>query len=210
MSSKITFVIKINDAYKFQCIVVDKYSKETTIQLHNIKQQEYLLSTSLIDKNSSIEFAVDLFTNPHDFKLYNIEFYGKEYSVISEVLFALIINEFKEQIEKEFIIENTIVELPVNNLKVNSRIITALNAIGLDQIQLEDDEEEIEYQYKEQGEILQEIITKKQDWCKREKMIEKANEIVKEQKMEEIHINNDSLLSEQDRKSTRLNSSHVF
>ena len=62
------------------------------------KEQEYLLSSSLIDNNSSIEFADDLFTNPDDFKLYEIELYGTKYRVIAEVLLALIINEFKGEI----------------------------------------------------------------------------------------------------------------
>ena len=142
MDNKIALKIQINEQYTIKCSYIDSKKKETPIQLHNeIEQEGYLLSSSLIDKKSSIEFTDDLFTNPQDFKLYNISLYGKEYSVIAEVLFALIINEFKEQIEKEFIIENTIVQLPVNNLKVNSRIITTLNAIGLQQIQLEDDEE---------------------------------------------------------------------
>ena len=133
-SNRTRLKITISDAYKLQCNYIDSKKEETIIQIHNKKEQEYLLSSSLIDNKSSIEFAQDLITNPQDFKLYNIELYGKEYSVIAEVLFALIISEFKEQIEKEYIIDKTIVELPVNNLKVNARIITALNAIGLQQI----------------------------------------------------------------------------
>ena len=68
-------------------------------------KQEYQLSSSLIDNRSSFEFGEELFINPHDFKLYDIELYGKEYSVIAEVLFALIINEFKEQIEKNLLLK---------------------------------------------------------------------------------------------------------
>ena len=128
MANKVTLKITISEQYTIKCSYIDVKKKETTIELHNNPQQEYLFS-------GSINFAEDLFSKPQDFKLYVIELYGKEYSVIAEVLFALIINEFKEQIIKEFIIENTTVKLPVNNLKVNSRIITALNAIGLQQIQ---------------------------------------------------------------------------
>ena len=105
MTNKVIFKIKISATYKIQWCFVGKDSKETIIQFHNKNQEEYLLSSSLIDKNSSIEFAEDLFTKPQDFKLYEIELFGKEYNVITEVLFALIIYEFKERIEKEFIIE---------------------------------------------------------------------------------------------------------
>ena len=111
-SKQQTFIIKISGNYTLKCSYIDSNNKEIIIKLHNKKEKEYLLATSLIDKNSSIEFADDLFTKPHDFKLYDIELYGKEYSIIAEVLFALIINEFKQQIEKEYIIENTLVELP--------------------------------------------------------------------------------------------------
>ena len=166
MTNKISFIIQINDTHKIKCCYIDSNKKETPIQLHNkTQQQEYLLS-------KSIEFAEDLFPNPQEFKFYNIELYGKEYTVIAEVLFALLIDEFKEQIEKEFIIDKTIVELTVNNLKVNSRIITALTAIGLENIQLEDDdEEEINFDYQAQGEILHEILAKKQEYNKRKRMI---------------------------------------
>ena len=199
MSNKVTLIIKISENYKLQCHIVDSNKKETLIQLNNKNQQEqYLLSSSLIDKKNSIQFAHDLFINPQDFKLYNIELYEKEYTVIAEVLFALIISEFKEQIEKEFIIEKTIVQLPVQNLKVNSRIITALNAIGLDKIELKDDEQELNFDYKSQGEILQEILEKKHEYSKRKRMIERANEIAKEQKIPEIQIDDESLASEQE------------
>ena len=160
MTNKASLIIKISSTYKLQCCFVEKDSKETVIHLHNKTQEEYLLSSSLRDKNSSIEFAEDLFTKPQDFKLYEIELYGTKYTVIAEVLFSLIINEFKEQIEKEYIIENTIVQLPFNNLKVNSRIIIALNAIGLQEIQLEDEGDEFDFDYSKQGEILQEILIK--------------------------------------------------
>ena len=67
MSNKITFKIQITEQYIIKCSYIDS----------NNKEQEYLLSSSLIEKNSLIEFAEDLFTNPDDFKLYEIELYGK-------------------------------------------------------------------------------------------------------------------------------------
>ena len=76
-----------------------------------------------------------MFDNPQEFKFYNIVFQHIEYTVLAEVLFALIINEFKEQIEKDFIIEQTEIELPIINKILNSRIATALDAIGFKDIQ---------------------------------------------------------------------------
>ena len=208
MTNKIQFKIVINKEYKIKCSYIDSQKNEIPIHLTNKnkdKKEDYLpISISfhdnkiiLCEENTfNIHFINDLFDQPNDFKLYEINYQHKDYKVIAEVLFALIINEFKEQIEKEFIIENTIVELPVQNRFLNSRIITALDSIGLQQIQL--DEEEIEYQYKEQGDILQEILTKKLEYSKRERMIEKANAIAKEQNMKEIQISSESLATEQE------------
>ena len=180
MTKQVTLIVKISENYKIKCSYIDSNKKETTIQLHN-KEQEYLLSSSLIDNKSSIEFGSDLFTNPQEFKLYEIAFYGKEYNVIAQVLFALIIKEFTSQIEKEYIIEKTEVQLPKENKEFNFRILTALDSIGLKDIELE--EEDIEYEYKNQGEILNEIIEKNESYRKRERMIERAKEINKEMKI---------------------------
>ena len=105
MTKNVQFKIVINKEYAIKCSYIDSNKKEIIIQLHNKNKQEYQLSSSLIDNRSSFEFGEELFINPHDFKLYDIELYGKEYSVIAEVLFALIINEFKEQIEKNLLLK---------------------------------------------------------------------------------------------------------
>ena len=67
---------------------------------------------------------------PESIKYYETEYYNKSYSLIAEVMFALIIDEYLSQIEKNYIIENTIIELPSNNLKSNYRIKIALESIG--------------------------------------------------------------------------------
>ena len=96
-------------------------------------------------------------THPQSFKTYEINFQEKGYEVVAEVLFALIINEFKQIVENEYIITKTMIELPVNNKTLNSRILTALDAIGLKEIELEE-EDEITYDYKDQGDILTELL----------------------------------------------------
>ena len=63
MTNKTTLIIKISNTYKLQCSYIGSNKKEITIQLHNKTQQEgYPLSSSLIDKKSTIEFADDFFT----------------------------------------------------------------------------------------------------------------------------------------------------
>ena len=178
MTKKVNLTITITEQYQLQCLYSNEENGDRVIKIH--ENQEIYPFTICLKNNKiivgekhedSIEFIQDLFSKPQDFKLYDIKLYGKEYSVIAEVLFALIINEFKGQIEKEFIIENITVKLPVQNLKVNSRILTALDSINLRNIQLE--EEEIDFEYKSQGEILHKIIRKHEELCKRKRMIEK-------------------------------------
>ena len=59
-----------------------------------------------------IHFMNDWVSNPDEYRLYEIHYQEKEYKMISEVLFALIIKGFKEQIEKEYIIKETNIEIP--------------------------------------------------------------------------------------------------
>ena len=127
-----------------------------------------------------MNFAEDFFTKPRDFKTYDIELYEKEYPVIAEVLFSLIINEFIEQIEKEFIIKNTIIQLPSDSYQLINRIQISLESIGLDNITVNP----IVFEYKDQGDILEELLEKKEEKKKRVRMIKKANEIAKEQNIE--------------------------
>ena len=71
---------------------------------------------------------------PSEYKEYKITYQNKEYSVISEVLFALVIDQFKKRIEKEFIIDETIVDIPSKNGDLYNRIRTSLESIELKNI----------------------------------------------------------------------------
>ena len=75
-------------------------------------------------------------------KKYVLEFQyqNKEYDVIAELLFALIINEFKKKIEKEFIIDETIVYLPFHDNRFTNRMKISLEAIKMKGISIEEDE----------------------------------------------------------------------
>ena len=67
--------------------------------------------------------------DPENYKLYSIQCCNKEYEVIGEVLFALVINEFISKVEKEFIISEIIIELPNDNDQALSRIQQSLNIL---------------------------------------------------------------------------------
>ena len=116
MENKITLTIEITQQNTICCSYIDSQKKETVIYLQNQHQKYIPLTLSFCDNKiiigeqheNGIEFMQDLLTNPQEFKTYQFTYQNKEYNVIAEVLFALIVNEFKHQIEKEFIIEETI------------------------------------------------------------------------------------------------------
>ena len=80
--------------------------------------------------------------------------------------------------------------------KLFLRIKIALQSIGLNGIAVADND--IKYDYSEQGNILEDILEKKESLSKRERMVERANQIAKEHKMEEIKISKSSLSSEEE------------
>ena len=100
-----TFQIKINQEYKLKCFINEE------------EQEEFITPNILFDMNEilinqqndkAIDFIKEWIEQPNEFKEYKINYQNKEYSVIAEVLFALIIKEYKNKIEKQFIIDETI------------------------------------------------------------------------------------------------------
>ena len=75
------------------------------------------------------------------------------------MLFALIVSEFITKIKKDWLIENTTLELPIDNPIFITRIKSALEGIDLPGIELSDDE--INYDYSEQSDILLILLEKK-------------------------------------------------
>ena len=142
METKIIITISLKDNNKLQITYLNALKEEKLIQFDQNKQEEYPVTISF-DNNkitvceeneNSIHFIEDLVQQPENYKMYDIEFQGKSYAVIAEVLFALIISEFKEQIEKEYIIEETIVQLPSDSHQLTNRIQISLESIGLKNI----------------------------------------------------------------------------
>ena len=122
MTKEIIFKIKINQEYHIQCSYIDSQNKEIIIHVNKQEEDYYPLTISFDSNEISIcnnnenenviHFMNDWISNPDEFKLYEIHYQEKEYKMISEVLFALIIKGFKEQIEKEYIIKETNIEIP--------------------------------------------------------------------------------------------------
>ena len=204
MKQKITLKINLKENNKLQITYTNTLKEEKLIQFDHNKQEEYPVTISF-DNNkitvceeneSSIHFIDDLMQQPENYKMYDIEFQGKSYSVIAEVLFALIINSFAEEVEKEYDIEDVKLNIPSNNQKFISRIKISLKSIGFNAITIADND--IKYDFAEQGDILEDILERKESLAKRERMVERANQIAKKENMEEIKISQSSLSSSQE------------
>ena len=171
------FKIKISDSYQIQCCILSKNNDTETIQFNindlNINSN---LNSFQFEKNI-FNFVQDLINTPEEYKEYSIIYQQKEYNVISEVIISLIINEFKQKIEKEYIIEETIIEIQNQNETLLKRIQISLQAIGIYKQEIEILDDKLQKKYSEQGEFLNEIIEKKSIYDKYQRMIERAKQL---------------------------------
>ena len=158
-SNKSTLKIIITQDYKLQVKHILSKNNETFVYLPNNHQEVSYDPCILFNGNSisicqnniqSIHFLQQWLDNPDEYTFYTVQFQNKEYKLLAEVLFALIISEFKQIIEKEYIIENTILELSTKNKKAIQRIKISLNALGLNGMEIDDNN--ILFDYSEQGE----------------------------------------------------------
>ena len=129
------------------------------------------------------------------YSLIQIQFQEKEFELLPEVIFALIISQFKTMIEKEFIIDETFVEIPSNDFKIFERMKVSLESIGLKNFVFNS----FTYDYSKQGEQLLELMEMKKEGEKYQRMIENViekNPSAKE-KMEEVRnkIMNEELVN---------------
>ena len=118
-----TFQIQINQEYKLKCFVNEE------------EQEEFITPNILFDMNEilinhqndkAIDFMKEWIEQPTEFKEYTINYQNKEYSVVAEVLFALIIKEYKNKIDKQLIIDETIVSVPSKNGDLYNRMTISL------------------------------------------------------------------------------------
>ena len=186
--------INISQNYQIQCIVIDEKETEHIIKLNN-QNDDYLPITIAFDMNeivigkettNSINFMKEWIDHPEIFKEYQIQYQNKEYTVISELLFALIINEFKKKIEKDFIIDETIVYVPSHDNRFTNRMKISLESVELKNIIINPIEQYLHYQH--QGEMLHDIINNYTEYLKYKTIIEKRTK--------EIQIDNSKPFTE--------------
>ena len=203
---RIVFKIIITKKYKLQCFVIDSNKKKIPIQLEEKKkeyipcicfnQNEIKVCQNLKDENT-IHFIEDWIKNPDEFKLYTITYNNKEYQLISEVLFGLVIEEFRKKAVKEWIIEKVVIDLQTKHKKKKialNRIKVSLDAIGFDGITFDI----MKFDYTQQGQHLDDILEKKEAYEKNKRMVERAKELDNENKFNGMEIDNQIFADEQD------------
>ena len=191
------FVIQnISNEYQFQCFLINEENKEETqIELNQNEKQQENQSLTFTLENNNIKFFEDLINNTEEYKLYTIQLQKEEYQVVAEILLALILDDFIHKAKKDFIIEKTLVEFQNENKMLKERINVALDAAGLNGIEIG---EEITYNYEEQGNILNKLLEKKEAIEKRKKLIKQVNEHATEMNIKEIEMNESQMLTSQD------------
>ncbi|MBQ4122167.1 leucine-rich repeat domain-containing protein, partial [bacterium] len=183
------FKIQITKNYTFKCFYIDSEKKETPIQIKE-NQEEYVPSISFqnhsvtfCDEENRTNLIKELYEHPEEYKEYQILFQDKSYSLIFEVLFGLIIEQFKKKVEKDFVIKKTIIEIETPNSIVLERIQVSLQAIGFNDIEIK--KRTTEYEYHEQGQLLHILLVRIKEYQIYQRMIEKAkkcNRITEERK----------------------------
>ena len=177
---KIKFKIKITEEYNLNISIINQQEIELFIEdvIPCISFNENTIKICE-EYKQAIHFIQKWFENPEEYVTYPILFQNKNFDLLPEVLFAIIINDFKKKIEKEYIIENTEIELPTDNSTILQRIKISLQAINLKGIEITENEE-ISYDYSLQGEMLQELLVKKQIIDEYNKMLNNAKVIYPE------------------------------
>ena len=106
-------IIISNDNF-IQCSITTEENKEEIISLNSNENEEsqnkypcvisFTQNQFLICQKhpNQIEFMKEWKEYPNDYKKYSFQFQGKQHEVISEVLFALIMNELRKKIGKKY------------------------------------------------------------------------------------------------------------
>ena len=189
-----TLKIKITETYLLQCFLIDQDNNSTIITLHD-NQQEYVpcvqISQDVIhvceESEKSIYFIKEWFEEPNNYKMYSFIFQNKEYSVLAEMLFSLIINEFVKKVEKENCIEKTLIEIPQGKEEVLERIYVALEIIGLEGDWMENEEQnENNFDYQQQMEQISHLLDMMEEYDKCQRMLQRAKNIASEKEMKDV------------------------
>ena len=196
---------QIIEEEKIKCLLTSSKYKNHIMKLPN-QQNDYLLLTLLFEMNeiiignettNSIHFMKDIINNPDEYKEYQIQYKEKHYSLFAEVLFALIIYQFKRILEKEWIIDCVKLDTQcISNTKSIERLYISLEALQLPiktkEYQINDTH--LQLQYQQQGELLNEIIELFEEYQKGKYLLERAESLQSNNQKKQLLTVDSSLL----------------
>ena len=176
--------IIISKELKLKCVLANDETSEVIRFKDN--RDEYKPSISINgnkmlfceDEHKPIYFMEDWYSETNQYRRYPLNYLGKEYSVSIPVLFALIVNEFKKKVEKKNIIScvHSQFYLRKNQTVINGMYV-AFKALGFKEIDLDDVEEEKPFM--NDGEIIKEILERKDCFERYQRMISRAIVLVR-------------------------------
>ena len=156
------------------------------------KKDEFDFLDLIEEENYFSTFITEMIDNPNDLQWYTFDYQGKEYNLIGESLFGLVINHQRKIIEKNCHIdsldeiEDIIFELPVDNPLINIRLQRGLQMIGYSCKLSQEEKEQIkqhENSYERQEMLIKEILCNYRIYLKTKKQIIDNRKIM----MEEDH-----------------------
>ena len=108
----------INESGKEQIIKLNQEKDKYPISIKFDRNEIEVCQEEIVNgENSFNGFLKELFVNPTDYKRYSFDYQNRNYNVLSETLFVLIVNSFKQQIDKIAIINNIEIDLDGNDNK---------------------------------------------------------------------------------------------
>lgn len=198
-----SFILFINSECQIKCqILIGDKEIERNVKICN-NDKEYIPITISFDVNeiligqqtdTTIDFFKDWANQPEEYKEYRFTYQNKEYIAIAEVLFSLLINEYKKKVERLYVIDETTVQIDITNAYLHNRMVISLKSLGLKNIMINP----IDYNYKPYGEILHEIIYKRTEFDKYKRLIERGKKIntnINEKKL--LTIDNSKVMTDE-------------
>ena len=173
--------------------------------LLSVSEEENIENKENEEENKTIitTFIQDILESPNEYQMYTIQYNNKEYTLYSETLFCLYLLHFKRSIEKNGIIKQSEITLKEKYKNLNiiqKRLHRALffaylphNAISKAKIIVEHEEE-----YKQQENILGDIIYHHEEYLLSKRQLETAKMIVEktdlitqQTQLKDINLNDD-------------------
>ena len=202
---QVDFKIIISKQFTLKCFIIDSENNQTPITIGNNQKEEYIPTISFYNKRiivceekqpNSIHFIQQWIEKPEDCSKYMIHFNNSEYHILPEVLFAIIISEFKNTMKNKYIINDVIVEIPSRDCVISERIKTSLESIGFKDIYINS----FEIDYTGQEEQMKELMELKRNEDKYCQIMEdiKEKEILGKETIEEIERNHHKIIREEE------------